>query len=161
MNRVCPECGSNLELNEVGIWECSKDKLKLWEIEFKKFDRLNDNQKRKYILLISDVSRFEELYEQWRKVDADGKRPYFDCGYSNKLFNPISRIRTTIPDPILVSTIEKNIGRKLTDEEKTNEVEIFRQGKAYFSDYKKGRRKVRIPQLVFPDAFVTKVYNEK
>jgi ribosomal protein L37AE/L43A len=156
-NRTCPECGSNLELDEVGIWECTRDKLKIWEEEFIKYDKMNDKNKKRYLLLISDVSRFGELYNQWSKTDSDGNRPYFDCGYSNKLFNPICRSRTTLPDPILVATIEKNLGRNLTHEEKTNEVEIFKQGKSYFSDYKKGRAKVKIPQIVFPDGFLTKI----
>jgi hypothetical protein len=139
-----------LKVNIVGALECTKDKLWEWEKKFLEYNKMNDAQKAKFILTYEDSSAFFELYEKWSVVEEAGKRPLFDCGYTNRLFNPISKFRTTLPDPILVKRIEKSLGTPLTEQEKLGEVEIWKDGKAYFRDFKKGRVRVRIPMIIFP-----------
>ena len=153
-NKVCPSCMSTLKLTELGIWECTQDRLKLWEKEFVKFSQLSVVLQQEHLINFSHPDKFVELYEKWSFKDDLGLRSRFECDYSNKLFNPISRFRTIIPDPALVRTIECSLGRKLTNEEKIGEIEIWREGRSYFDTYKKGRYKVKIPQLTFPDSFM-------
>jgi len=153
INTTCPYCLSTLKVNDVGTYECTADRLKIWETEFIKFNKMSDKEKVDYLYKFSYPDKFEELYQRWNFTDDKGNRINYDCGYTNKLFNPISRFRTTMPDPALTKTIEESLGRKLTDEELMGEVEIYRKGNSYFSDWKKGRNKVRIPILTFPDDF--------
>lgn len=153
INTNCPYCLSTLKINEAGTYECTADKLKIWEAEFLKFNKMSDKEKINYLYKFSYPDKFEELYQRWNFQDENGNRVNYDCGYTNKLFNPISRFRSTMPDPALTKTIEGSLGRKLTQEELMGEVEIYRKGNSYFSDWKKGRNKVRIPWLEFPDDF--------
>lgn len=151
--KICPNCMSTLTFNEVGTIECSGDRLELWNSEFLNFNQLSEDKKGEYLVKFSNPDMFIDLYDKWSYIE-NGKRIRFECGYSNKLFNPISRFRTTLPDPILVNKIEKSIGRLLTEEEKYGEKEIWKEGNSYFTNYKSGRKKVKIPQIVFPDGML-------
>lgn len=147
----CPYCYSKLRVNDAGVLECSGDKLKIWEAEFYKYVKLNENDRKDYLdKLHNDYSLFLELFERWERTNPKK----LECIYTNQIFNPISRYRTSLPDPILVSAIEESLGRELTEEEKYGEVEIWREGKTYFSDFKEGRVKVKIPILIYPDSFL-------
>ena len=119
---------------------------------------MTDKDRVKYLLGLSYVDKFLDLYDKWSFKDSKGIRSNFECSYSNKIFNPVSKFRTTMPDPVMVATIERSLGKKLTDEEKANEAELWREGNidygVYFRDYKKGRAKVKIPQLIFPTSFL-------
>lgn len=149
---ICPCCSSRLVVNEVGVTECSGDRLKEWELSFLQYNKLSDEDKRKYIILQANSEQFVDLYEKWNIIDEKtGFRATFECGYSNKLANPISRFRTSLPDPVLVKRIERSLQRELTIEEKHGESAIwFREG-AYSDKYKKGAKRVRVPQIIFPD----------
>lgn len=151
----CPYCYSKLRVNELGVLECSGDKLKIWENEFYKYVKLADSDRKKYLnKLHNDASLFTELFERWERSDPQGKLLKLECVYTNQIFNPVSRYRTSIPDPILVATIEASLGRELTDDEKFGESELWREGKRYFTNFKEGRIKVRIPILIYPDSFL-------
>lgn len=151
---TCPYCLSLLKSNEVKVLECTGDKLRIWEVEFLKFNKLNQEQRNKYLIGISNRDMFIDLYEKWSVIDEKGQRPNFTCGYSNRIFNPISRYRLSIPDPLLIKAIERSLGRELTEEEKFNEKELWQYQGRYSDRYKKGANKVRIPQVVFPEGFV-------
>lgn len=151
---ICPYCLSLLRTNEVKVLECTGDKLRIWEVEFLKFNKLSQDQKNKYLIGIINRDMFIDLYEKWSQVDEKGQRPNFTCGYSNRIFNPISRYRLSLPDPLLIKAIERSLGRELTEEEKFNEKELWQYQGRYSDRYKKGANKVRIPQVVFPEGFV-------
>ena len=153
-SNTCPYCLSKLITNEFNILECSGDKIKVWEKTFIDYEKMNDIQKKEFIKNFDDVSMFNELYERWSYKDERGMRQGLTCIFTNKLHNPVSRIRTTLYDPILVKTIEKSLGRKLTDRELSGEEELWREKNSYFTDYKKNRRKIHIPELIFPDNFM-------
>ena len=150
----CPECLSKLVTDEFGILRCSGDKLQVWTKEFIKYEQMGQPQKTGYLKKYNDSSMFLELYERWSYIDEKGNRQQFDCVYTNKLANPISRYRTSLPDPCLVLTIEQSLGRTLTEEEKANETPIYRKGKAFFEDFELGRQIVKIPQLIYPNDFL-------
>lgn len=151
----CPYCYSKLRVNDVGVLECSGDKLKIWENEFIKYVKLGADEKKAYLdKLHNDYSLFLELFERWERSDTESKRLRLECIYTNQIFNPVSRYRTSLPDPILVAAIEESLGRELTEEEKFGESEIWREGRAYFTNFKEGRVKVRIPILIYPDSFI-------
>lgn len=152
-NTICPYCLSTLVLNTVKTWECTGDRLKLWETEFLKYNQLSIEEKTNYMLNFSHPGLFLDLYEKWNYIE-DGRRVRFSCEYSNKIFNPISRFRTTLYDPIMVKCIEKSLGRKLLLEEKEGEVDLYREGRTFFKDFKRGRVKVKIPQITYPDGFM-------
>lgn len=154
VHNTCPYCLSKLVKNEVGSLDCSGDKLRIWETEFLKFVKLTEDDKIVFLRKLTNDSMFLELFERWERSKKNNSPKDFSCTYSNKLFNPITKIRTSMADPIMVAKIERSLGRKLTEEEINGEVEIWREGNSFFSDYKKGRVKVRIPKLIFPDSFL-------
>jgi hypothetical protein len=151
---TCPYCLSLLKINDVKVLECTGNKLRIWEKEFLTFNQLIEDKKNKYLLGLSDVGLFLDLYEKWNKTDEKGNRVNFTCGYSNKLFNPISKFRTSFPDPILVKRIEKSLGKELSYDEKWGLVDVYKEGNTYFRTWKKGRQKVKIPQIIFPDGVI-------
>ena len=148
-NTTCPNCLSTLVV-ELGVLKCSKDRFMQWEKDFLIYNKLNSEEKSKFILTYQDPNIFRELYEKWSVVGEAGSRPLFDCGYDARLSNPVSRYRSYLKDPILVKTIEKSLGRELTEEELEGEVVIWKAGNSFFSDYKEGRKKAKIPVLAFP-----------
>jgi hypothetical protein len=151
---TCPYCLSKLVTNEFNILECSGDKIKIWEKTFIDYEKMNDKDRKEFIKKFSDISMFNELYERWSYKDEKGMRQGLSCIFTSRLFNPISRIRSTLYDPILVGAIERSLGRSLSDKELSGEVEIWKEKNSYFSDYKKGRKLVRVPELIFPDNFI-------
>jgi len=150
----CPNCLSSLVTNKLGILECSGNRLRIWENEFLKYNKLSEKEKKLYLIGISYSSLFLDLLEKWNVVDEHGRRVSFNCGYTNKLCNPVSRFRTSVPDPIAVRIIEKNLKRELTEEEKRGEVDIWYIGGIYTNKYKKGAKKIKITNIVFPDGFI-------
>lgn len=154
VNTTCPYCLSKLVLDEFGLLNCSGDKLQIWEEEFVKYEKLDETKRKEYLKKYSDQSIFLDLFDRYVYTDEAGYRQKLVCVYSNRLGNPISRFTTNMYDPCFVATIERSLGRPLTEEEKAGEVEIWKEGKAFFIDYKKGRQKVKIPCLVYPDNFI-------
>lgn len=150
-NPICTNCLSSLVVSGEGKYECSGDRLKIWEKEFLAYTKMSDKEKIRYLMAFSHPDLFEELFEKWSYKEGDGHRPNFECGYSNKIYSLINPLRVMMPDPILVKKIEKSLGRKLTEEELYGEKDIFREGKTYFEDYKKGRIRAKITLIYFPD----------
>lgn len=150
-NPICTNCLSTLLVGEEGKYECSGDRLKIWEREFLNYLKMNDKEKIRYLMAFSHPDLFEELFDRWNYKDNDGHRPNFECGYSNKIYSLVNPLRVMMPDPILCKKIEKSLGRALTEEEKYGEKDIFRAGNSYFEDFKKGRVRVKITLVFFPD----------
>lgn len=148
---ICNNCLSSLLIDEEGKYECSGDRLKIWEREFLNYVKLNEKEKIRYLMAFSHPDLFEELFDKWNHKDQEGHRPNFECGYSNKIYSLINPLRVMLPDPILCKKIEQSLGRALTDEEKYGEKDIFRAGNSYFDDFKKGRTRVKIALVFFPD----------
>jgi len=149
----CPYCLSHLANDSAGLQQCSGDKLEFWEKEFSKFSKMNDHQKREYVVTISEESQFFELYDRWTYAQNPEHEEKFNCGYTNKIFFPMPSGNVTIPDPMRIAHIEKRLGRALTEEEIYGEEELWQMGKMVLKEYKKGARKVKIPLLRFPEDF--------
>ena len=147
---ICPECGSTLKVGEFGVWECQGDQLEHWHREFVKFTAANDERKAEILKSISDMGKFLDLYSRWQNAQelADYE---FDCGYTNRIHSPNARTRNTIPDPIQVKRIERQLGRKLSEEELYNEDEIWQIGGRFLKFYKKGAKRVKIKRVAIPE----------
>lgn len=146
----CPHCLSTIRINEVGVWECTGDKLKSWEAEFLKFHGLNNEKKVEYIKGVSADSQFLELYDRWAYAYTTNNPKEFNCGYTNKMFLPISTVKVRLADPIFVKHLERKIGRKLTEEELRGEHELWYYNGMYLKKFKKGAKRVRIPHIILP-----------
>ena len=147
----CPNCLSTLKLNEVGVWDCTGDRLQIWVSEFEKFDRSTESQKKEYLLNLSESNRFLDLYSKWKFQDESGNRPNFNCGYTNEVYPPMSKIKTRIPDPAFCKSLERRLGRELTEEEKANEVEIWEWQGIVSTEKRAGAKKIRIPWITLPE----------
>jgi ribosomal protein L37AE/L43A len=147
----CPNCLSSVKIDELGIWECTGDKLKIWEEEFNKFYHLPKDKKDKYIKTIISDSRFLDLYDKWVYSYENNKSEEFTCGYTNKIFLPIVTVKCVIPDPIYTKFIESRINRKLTLEEISGEDELWIYKGSVYKKYRKGANKIRIPFIRFPE----------
>jgi len=146
----CPNCLSRMTLNELGMWECSGDRLRTWESEFVKYRNMDKAKKLKYITSLSNSSRFLELYDSWEyALNSNGKEA-FGCGYTNVLFPLNGSVQVRIPDPIFTKIIEQKIGRKLTEEELYEEQEISFYAGRVLTKYREGAKVIRIPWVVLP-----------
>lgn len=147
----CPSCLSVLKINAQGLWECTGDRLQLWDLEFARFDQLDDQAKALYIKNVSIDSRFLELYDKWVYAKKENKPEEFNCGYTNKIILPIGSGKTRIPDPIVTKRLETSLKRKLTEEEMYGEVDLWIKNRQVSLDYKRGARRVKIPIITLPD----------
>lgn len=146
---TCPNCVSRMMLNDKGFWDCSGDRLKVWETEFIKYKGLDNSKKVKYIKDLSNSSRFLELYDRWEyALNSDGET--FGCGYTNVLFPLNGSVQVRIPDPVFTKIIEQKLGRKLTEEELYEEQEIFFYAGRILTKYREGAKVIRIPWVVLP-----------
>jgi hypothetical protein len=150
-SRNCGHCLSPLIIDSSGLQQCSGTRLQLWHNDFITYQRLNDVQKVAFLKTISEIDRFEELFQRWNYIDEQGNRSNFTCDYTNNLFLPIAKLKTTMPDPIVVSRIERSIGRKLTDLELSGDDVIYKKGNSFFLNFRKDRTIARIPVVTFPD----------
>lgn len=118
---------------------CSGDKLKVLEKSF--IDLLETRDHEKWLAdNVTDKTKFLHLYRRWKEAKKDDST--FNCGYSSTIFNPLPDTRITMPDPMQVARIEKRLKRKLSEEEKAGEDEIYLNGTL-----------VVINKVVFPDDF--------
>jgi len=147
----CPNCMSNLILDEVGLWKCTGDKLKVWEVEFYRYHRAKDKLKVEILTNFSDSGMFLELYDRWAYSQVENEPEEYNCGYTNKTYPPVNHVKVSIPDPIFCGRIEKKLGRKLTEEELLGEHELFFFGGQVLTKYRKGAKRVKIPFIIFPD----------
>lgn len=147
----CPNCLSTLKLNEFGVWYCTGDRLALWTGEFEKYARMNDDRRKEYLSTISDLDKFIDLFNRWDFINESGVREMFNCGYSNEVYPPISRVKSHLPDPAFVKSIERRIGRQLTEEEKANESELWEWNGVISAQRRDGSRRIRIPWINLPE----------
>ena len=146
----CPNCLSSIRVNDVGVWECTGDRLQTWVAEFSKYNSLSNEKKIEYIKGVSADSQFLELYDRWVYSVTVNNPDEFNCGYTNKMFLPISTVKVRLADPIFVKHLEKKLGRKLTEEELRGEHELWFYNGMYLKKFKKGAKRVRIPHIVLP-----------
>lgn len=147
---TCPNCISAMRLNSAGKWECTGDKLKLWESDFVRYRKMSKEERLKYITDISSSSRFLELYDRWAyALESEGEEA-FDCGYSNILFPLHGSVQVKIPDPLFTKIIEQKLGRPLTEEEIYGEHELyFYQGRV-LTEWRNNAKLIRIPFVILP-----------
>lgn len=148
---VCPICMSLLKVNAAGLWECTGDRLKIWETEFEKYSAMSDLDKIDYLKNMSVDNMFLELYDKWAYAKAENKPEEYNCGYTNKIVLPIGTNRVKIPDPVRVKFIETSLKRKLTEEELYGEDELWIFRGQVSKNYKKGSKKVTISIITLPD----------
>ena len=147
----CPNCLSTLRINEFGVWECTGDRLAIWTGEFEKFQKMSLERQNEYLKTMSEPDRFIDLYGRWDYINADGVRENFNCGYTNEMYPPMARIKTSIPDPAFCKALERRLGRELTDEEKANESEIWEWQGIVSTEKRAGAKRVRIPWINLPE----------
>jgi hypothetical protein len=152
---ICPECGSKLVVNKMGAWECTGNMLKTWENLLDRYYKADDRKKIEILSKISDVGKFEELSWRWEaSMEKDG--PEFSCGYTNRLYPPIASNKSRLPDPLFVKRVERQIGRKLTEEELIGESELWFYKGQYLTKYRKNAKKVKIPVVTLPDDVISR-----
>lgn len=130
---LCPGCLSSLRFNSDGSYDCTGDRFDYWRSEFKKYDEMNQQQKLKYAEEFQDFDKFVDLYS--RKEDLT-------CEHSGKIWKLGFAQKCEIPDPIQVKWLERQLNRKLTEEELHGEEPVFLNNKA-----------VVVEKLQFPEDF--------
>jgi hypothetical protein len=146
----CPNCLSSMRLNAHGSWECSADKLNIWEKDFIAFSNLDDKEKGEYLLGLSNYSQFIELFDKWKYSQDNNAPEEFNCGYTNTVYPMLGTASVRIPDPIVVKNIEKKLGRKLTEEELIGESELWSYGGRILTEWRKKAKQIRIPYIILP-----------
>lgn len=140
-DNVCPHCLSIL-VDDEGTMICTGSRLEVWVGDFKRYEQMNTDEKREFLISFSNSEKFVDLYEKWVAVDDDGNRPNFVCEYTNKIFSPLPDNRLVIPDPLQIRSIERQIKRSLTQEEINGDTDIKVHGKL-----------VKLKRMIFPDDF--------
>ena len=148
---TCPNCLSKMTLDSNGNQQCSGSQLKIWESEFSRFQNLGEEKKAIYLKDISYDSMFLELYDKWAYSVLTNNPDEFNCGYSNKIFLPVPSCQVTIPDPIQLSIIEKNVGRALTEEEIFGEKELYYNQGIVTEEFTSTSKKLKIRLIRFPE----------
>jgi hypothetical protein len=146
----CPNCLSSMRLNAHGSWECSADKLNVWEKDFIAFSQLGDKEKGEYLLGLSNYSRFIELFDKWKYSQDNNAPEEFNCGYTNTMYPMIGTASVRIPDPLVVKRIEHKLGRPLTEEELIGESELWAFGGRILTEWRKKAKQIRIPYIILP-----------
>ena len=120
---ICPNCYSKL-LVEDGELFCSGSKLKYWTIEFGKYENFSKTEKAKYLIdMIENTDSFLYMYEKWKT-----EKENFSCDFVNQPFLDIFEKQNLIADPLQVKSVERKLGRKLTDLELFGEQAIVIDG---------------------------------
>jgi hypothetical protein len=144
-DRTCPNCLSALKVSTDGSWECTGNRLKFWEEEFKKFDLTVENEKENFLKNFSNPIKFLDMKDQWMKNRE------INCGFNSRLFYPNTGYSVQMPDPIVVGKIEKGLKRTLTEEEIAGEKSLFKLDGVYLTEYKEGAERIDIPMISFPE----------
>jgi hypothetical protein len=148
---TCPNCLSKLTLDSNKNQQCSGSQLKIWEVEFIKFQNLTEDKKTEYLKHVSYDSMFLELYDKWAYSVLHNKPEEYNCGYTNKIFLPIPSCQVTIPDPIQLTIVEKSIGRSLTEEEIFGEKELYYTQGVVTEEFTATSKKLKIRLIRFPE----------
>lgn len=130
---LCPECYSTLEYHKDFSKYCSGDRLKLWEKLFRKYENATETKRMDILAGIEDTAKFKEWFEKWSYKNSKGKRSKFVCEYSNRLFDLHRDNNTLVPDPIMLSRIERDLGKSL-DINKLDEDTVFYHDGAKYSE---------------------------
>lgn len=147
----CPECGSNLYVDEVGALDCDGSLLKTWENLCKVYHEADDQAKDQIMNTLSDKDKFQELYWRWAVSIESGGTGLTHCGYTNRLYPPIASNKSRLPDPLFTKRIERQLGRNLTEEEILGEVDLWYYKGQYLTKWRKNAKKVVIPIITIPD----------
>jgi len=147
----CPNCSSTMKLNALGLFECSGDKIRIWEPDFVRYRQMSNEQKVKYLADLSNSSRFLELYDRWDYASSTEGEEEFNCGYTNILFPLTGTSQVRIPDPMFTKILEQKLGRSLTEEEIYGESELWAYQGAILTSWRKNARIVRIPFVILPN----------
>lgn len=147
---TCPNCLSRMILNAAGTWECSGDRLRVWESEFVKYRNMDKEKKLKYITDLSNSSRFLELFDRWEYAYNSNGKEVFGCGYTNILFPLNGSVQVRIPDPCFTKILEQKLGRPLKEEELYEEEELFFYAGRVLTKYREGAKVIRIPWVILP-----------
>lgn len=140
-DNVCPNCLSRI-VDENGIMMCTGNRLKMWETEFKRYDKMVTTEKKEFLISFSDSEKFIDFHKKWALVDENGNRPNFCCGYTNQIFSPIPDNRIVMSDPLQVKNVERQLKRSLTVEEINGNRDIVINGKV-----------ITLDRMFFPDDF--------
>jgi hypothetical protein len=137
-------------LDEAGTWQCSGDRLRVWESEFVKYRSMDKEKKVKYITDLSNSSRFLELFDRWEYAYNSNGKEVFGCGYTNILFPLNGSVQVRIPDPCFTKILEQKLGRTLKEEELYEEEELFFYAGRVLTKYREGAKVIRIPWVILP-----------
>lgn len=159
----CPNCLSTMKLNSLGLFECSGDKLRVWEPDFAKFKNMTAEQKSKFLADLSSSGRFVELFDRWDYALSTEGKEEFNCGYTNILFPLTGTAQVRIPDPLFTKKLEQKLGRPLTEEEIYGETELWSYQGAILTSWRKNAKPIRIPFVILPneDTIYEPIQSEK
>lgn len=141
VNHLCPNCMSKLKLVD-GDYECTGDRLQIWQEEFKKFDMMNLKEKKGYLDDISDQDRFFKMYQS---------KDNLSCGYSTYRTPILPSYTENIADPLVVGRIERSLGRLLTEKELEEDFKFYRNENNFRLKPTYGYEEFKIPRILFPD----------
>ena len=147
----CPNCLSTLKLNGQGLWECTRDKLIIWEKDFVKYHKMTPKQKISFLSKLTSTSRFEELYDYWKYSVETNQPEEFTCGYTNDIHLPIAQNKQRIPDPLFCKRIEKLLGRSLTEEEIYGDSPLYFYRGKVLTEYRKRAKEIKMIWIILPD----------
>jgi hypothetical protein len=125
-----------------GKFECSAEKLQILIPDFIKYKDMDSQEQDNFLKTISNVDKFKMLYSDWNQGNLT-------CYHNNEIYSISESVVEEIPDPLVIKSIEKSMGRYLTEEEKSGETSIWTDGKNYFDKYKKGMVIFKIPTMKF------------
>ena len=154
---TCPYCKSKLILNDLGAWECTGEKLKIWENDFYKYKRAKEKGKEEILARFSNTSRFLELYDRWAYDIIEKGEPTYDCGYTNEIYPLMAECQEKIPDPLVVKKIEQKLGRKMTERELLGEQDLYWYGGQVLTEWRKKAKLVKVPWIVLPSEAGTSI----
>lgn len=118
----CPNCFSTLDVQVNGSKSCSGDKLKFWKEEAEKFLSLEEAERQAYLNALSEPDKFLQIV---------ANKDDLKCEYSSNITGVSSSYSFRIPDPLAVSSLEKKLKRKLTEEDLQEDKEFIIDSKPY------------------------------
>ena len=145
LNHTCPNCLSTIIINDLGQWQCTGDKLKIWTQEFSKYKKMTDRQKEQYLLTLDNKDKFLEWFQQKE----------LQCGWTSAVQKQENTYSIRIPDPMAVGRLERSLGRTLEGEDLEEGKLYYRKlygGKFCYSEQQhEGWHPYLIPRVSFPD----------
>lgn len=146
----CPECGSNLEVEDGYIY-CTQHLFENHYPElFQDFDASPEDKLKDK--LAAHSFKVYDIYQRWKFIDPEtGERTQFCCTYNpNVEFNPMTQSETVLPDPAQTKIAETLLKRELTVDEYFGNIKvplISEKGLKYYG---------QVTQMVYPRDFISK-----